>query len=268
MKEKKLNVLLGVTEHLKGHYKRMINDYNKYFLKSQGAFRGIKKTYQAVEGAFDDPGKRGVVKVTTTVPQKLDYFIENATKYIDTLFSQEKTNAMGMAVAPLIVQGETWGTFTSLELLRLKSLLESGDLGDLSKMIENIPVRSDAEIWTKTENEDYSGMAVYETPLVEGPNKTTEKVPTVLEDPNLKGRDLPSNYTSPMVYQDKAVKLGDYTSQVFSGEWSHRERALCLRRRTTLLTAITEALKVANDCEVLESEMKADKLFNYLFYGK
>jgi hypothetical protein len=41
-----------------------------------------------------------------------------------------------------------------------------------------------------------------------------------------------------------------------------------LKRRTSLLTAVIDALKRANDCEVTESSLTAEKIFNYIFYGK
>lgn len=265
---KKLNVLLALTDQLRKAYKNSVSNYSKFFSKNQGSFKGEKRTYTAKEGTVDDPGKRGTVLVVTTVKEKLDYFIESNEKFIDALFSQEKTNASGLATAELKVDGEVWGTFTSLELLRLKALIESSDLGDLGSMIESIPVRSDSENWIKTTNEEYADREIYETEQFKGVAKTTVKKPIVLEDPNLKGKALPDNYTPPIVSQDEILELGDYTRQTFSGEWSHRERALTLKRRTDLLTAITEALKVANECKVEKSDLTAKKLFSYLFYGK
>ena len=268
MKEKKLNVLLAVTDQLRHYYKSMISDYTKFFANNQGSFKGEKKTYVARDGVVDEPKKRGVVKVATTVPEKLDYFVDNSSPFIDALFSQEKTNSSGTAKAELIVDGNVWGTFTSLELLRLKSLLESNDTGDLGSMIEKIPVRKDSVIWSNSKSEDYTGRKVYENNLDGGEAKTTVKESHVLLDPNLKGKELPINYTPPIAQKDAILVLGDYTRQEFSGEWSHQERALCLRRRTTLLTAITQALKAANDCEAIKSEITAKRIFDYLFYNK
>ena len=266
--KKKLNVLLALTDQLRQIYKNNVADYAKFFSKNQGSFKGEKRTYTAKDGTIDDPSKRGTTLVATTVNEKLDYFIENSAKFIDALFSQEKTNALGNAKAELMVDGKSWGAYTSLELLRLKSLLESSDLGKISDMIENIPVRSDSEIWEKTTNEEYEGRDIYETELFTGVTKTTVKTPYILEDPNLKGKDAKTNYTPAVVQRDEVLELGDYTKQNFSGEWFHRERALALKRRTNLLTAITEALKEANECEVEKSDLTAAKIFNYLFYNK
>lgn len=265
---KKLNVLLALTDQLRHVYKNMVNDYVKFFSKSQGSFKGEKKTYTAKDGVIDEPNKRGTVLVATTVKEKLDYFIENSSKFVDALFSQEKTNSSGEASAELVVDGKSWGIFTSLELLRLKSLLESKDLGVLSEMILNIPVRSDSEIWNKSKNDDYTGREIHETELFQGIAKTTIKTPFVLKDPNIKGDNIPAGYQPSVVTKDEIMELGDYTKQSFSGEWSHRERALVLKRKTDLLCSITEALKIANECVVVESGLNSKRIFGYLFYNK
>ena len=268
MSKNKLNVLLAVTDHLRLNYKNMVQEYTKFFSKSQGAFKGEKRTYVAREGVIDDPSKKGIVKVVTTVDEKLDYFNEHSTKFINALFNQEKTNASGTATAQLVVNNKTWGTFTSLELLRLKSLLESSDLGNIGEMLSKIPVRSDADIWEKSLSPDYTDRAIFETELYKGTVKTTVKEPYILSDPNLSGRELPANYNAPVVQRDTVLELADYTKQNFSGEWSQHEKALSLSRRATLLTAIIEALKVANDCEIVQSEMTAKRIFDYLFYNE
>jgi len=261
----KLNVLLALTDNLRAAYKNMVGDYSKFFSKTQGAFRGEKKTYQAREGTIDDPKQRGYSPVATTVKEKFDYFVEHASEFVDSLFSQEKTNSTGVAVASLIVDGENWGEFTSLELLRLKSLLESSDLGNMEGMLSVIPVRSDSEKWGNSKHED--GRELFETDEVKGVVKTTVKTPFIVEDPNLVGKDLPHGYQAPVVSRDEIIELGDYTFQRFSGEWTQRQRALTLARRTNLITAITVALKEANDVPAVESNLTAERIFGYLFFG-
>lgn len=261
----KLNVLLALTDNLRGVYKNRVADYSKFFAKTQGAFRGEQKTYQPREGTIDDPKQRGYIPVATTVKEKFDYFIDQSKEFIDALFSQERTNATGVAKGTLVVDGISWGEFTSLELLRLKSLLESSDLGNLEQMLSHIPVRSDSEKWLKSDHDNSRDL--FETDEVKGVVKTTVKTPFIVEDPNLVGKDLPHGYQAPIVSRDVIQELGDYTYQKFSGEWSQRERALTLARRTKLLTAITVALKEANDVNAVSSELTAERIFGYLFFG-
>jgi hypothetical protein len=256
----KLNVLLAKTDSLQSHFKAMLGDYGKFFSKNQGAFKGEKGTYEPREGTIDEPKARGNTLVQTTVTEKLDWFKENSVDYINALFSQEKTNASGAATAELTVAGQVWGTFTSLELLRLKNIVESSGL---YTMLSSIPVRSDSEEWAPTTNDMYKGRDIAESPLHRGINVTTEKEQYILKDPNV-GKDSP-NYTPSVATKTTTLELGDYTRQRFSGEWTQRDKALALRKRTTLITAIVEALKVCNEAEAVESELTSDKIFGYLF---
>lgn len=261
----KLYVLLALTDQLRVGYKNMVKDFQKFFSTSQGAFIGVRNTYVPREGTIDEPKKRVYTPVTSTVNEKLDYFIEKSSEFIDALFSQEATNASGIAKAELVVDGNNWGEFTSLELLRLRSLIESKDLGQIGDMLNVIPVRSDSELWN--ESKEFEGRELFETPLVSGVNKSIKKVPRVLTDPNFQGKEIPAGYEPPIVSIDEIQELGDYTSQRFSGQWSHSERAKALYRRSVLLTAVTKALKQANDVTSLKSDLNAEKIFGYMFYG-
>lgn len=260
-KTNKLNVLLAKTDHLASSFAGMLKDYTKFFKNSQGAFMGEKRTYTPKEGTIDEPGKRKNNLVQTTVAEKFDWFKENSKEYIDSLFAVEATNASGKAKAELEVNGESWGEFTSLELLRLKSLLENNDF---KTMLENIPVRSDSLIWTKSENEMYLDRAIYETPIQEGVEKTTETTSYVLEDPNISKLKDASGYTPQIATKKTVMELGDYTHQVFSGASTQREKAEILKKRSLLLTAVIEALKTCNEVEVEQSTLTSKKILDFL----
>lgn len=259
----KLNALLAKTDSLASGYRSMIDDFSKFFSKSQGAFLGMRKTYVPKEGTMDDPSMRSVVLVQTTVGEKFDWLKQNAKDYLDSLFSQERTNASGSATAELVVEGVSWGTFTSLELLRLKGVVEDNKL---YTMFLNVPVRSDSEQWSLCNNEQYpSSRGIMESPIIKGVNKTTEKESYILPDPNVSADS--AAYKPQVALKNTTVELGDYTSQKYSGEMSQRERAEILRRRTTLITAVTVALKECNEVEVVESSLTSDRIFGYLLAG-
>lgn len=260
----KLNVLLAKTDHLNAVFKNAIGDYIKFFKTSQGAFKGEKKTYEAIPGTIDQPNQRGNKLVVTTVTEKLKWLQENSKEFIDALFSQEATNASGTAIAELMVDGKSMGKYSSLELLRLKSILEKSSLKD---MYEGLPVRNDDETWKKTTNDMYTDKDVFESNLLEGVMKTTVKEHYILPDPNIGKGDM-KNYTPQIAQKDTTVELGQYTLQRFSGETSHLERAMILQRRSKMLSGVLEALKVANDADIVESQMTSDKLFNYLHKGE
>lgn len=262
----KLNVLLAVTDTLRVKFKNMVADHIKFYTHSQGAFLGLRNTYEAKQGMIDDPSKKKFVKVITTVDEKIDYYIKESAEFISGIFAQEKTNASGVANAELIVEGESWGVFSSLELLRLKSLLEGGEFGNFENLLSSIPVRSDAEIWNKTNDEEYTGRAIWETPLQSGVTRTSVKEEYILEDPNI-GKISGGSYTPKVSSKTLSMDVGDYTTQNFSGQWSQRERAYALKRRNDLIVAVTAALKEANDCQVIESTLTANKIFGYIFKG-
>jgi len=259
----KLNVLLAVTDALGKAFKAGIQDYGRFFTKNQGAFLGEKRTYSPKEGTVDEPRMRGNIIIQTTVKEKINWFIESTKEYIDALFSQEATNAAGIARAELIVEGKSWGDYSSLELLRLKSLLENSGIG---QVIAAIPVRSDAEEWDKSESELYAGRGVYESPLQEGTNNTTVKEDYILKDPNV-SEDSP-NYNAVVAQKTTTVVLGDYTHQRFSGQWTQRKRAEAARRKHALSIGVLEALKVCNNVEAIPSNLTGDKIFGYIFDGQ
>lgn len=265
MEKLKLNTVLGKTEHLSGPFKASIKDYTQFFKDKQSAFRGEKKTYDPKNGTVDIPSERGNKLVVTTVKEKLDWLKETNQEYIDLLFSQEATNASGVAKATLVVDGIEFGEFSSLELLRLKSLLENGEF---EQMYSNIPVRNDDEEWSQTTEEMYQGREIFENKKQAGTKKSIVKESYVMLDPNVKDLKDSSSYKAPIGTKDTVMELGDYTYQKFTGEISHRERAELLRRRSKLLSSVIEALKTSNEVEIKKSNMSADKLFGYIHTGK
>lgn len=257
----KLNVLLAKTDHLSAQFKGALRDYVNFFKNSQGAFKGEKKTYAPQEGTIDVPSKRGNKIVITTVEEKLQYFAETHEEYINALFAQEATNASGVAKTTLKVGEMIFGELSSLELLRLKSILESGEFVE---MYEKIPVRNDDEIWKATDAEEYKKRKIFEGNLLAGTEKSMTKEALIVPDPNVQYLKDTSSYKPQLTTKDTVVVLGEYTHQKFSGEASHRERAGMLRRRAQLLTAVIEALKTCNEVEAKTSNITAEKLFNYL----
>jgi hypothetical protein len=264
-KQPKMNVLLAKTDHLASSFKNTIVDYVKFFKANQGAFIGDRKTYTPKEGTIDIPNERKNTMVVTTVTEKLNYLVENSKDYIDALFAMEATNASGRARAELVIDGESLGNYSALELLRLKSILENGST---EEMYKQIPVRNDNEIWRSSTHEFYEGRDIYETELQTGVRKSTLKEDYILPDPNIAHLADSSRYQPQVATRDTTIELGDYTFQRFSGEMSHTQRAKILQRRTRLLNAVITALKEANDVESISSQMTSDKLFSYLHEGK
>ena len=268
-KTPKLSQVLALTDDGRTNYKNNITDATKFFKKENGVnFRGHKNTYTPFDGTVDEPSKRGVVLVASTVDERLQWVFDSISKYVDNLFTQERSNANGHAKANLFVDGKDWGEFTSLELLKLKSLLKNGEVS-IKNMISNIPVRDRQEIWFLTNSDDYTDKeGIYETERVEEVNKTTIKESYILPDPNFANKENMNGYTPIQGTKNTIKELGKGTRQKFSGEWSELQRANALKRIQELDLAVTDALKRANDVPVVASDMKAKMIFDYVFYGK
>lgn len=260
----KQNVLLAKTDHLSTVFKNAIRDYVSFFKNNQGSFKGEKRTYDPKAGTIDQPTKRANKLVVTTVDEKLVYLEENSADYINALFSQEATNASGKCKVKLMVDKVDFGELSALELLRLKSLLESGEFVE---MYERIPVRPDDEIWNKSTLEDHKGRNIWSGSQLSGIEKSIVKEAIIIQDPNVQHLKDSSSYKAQLVTKDTVIELGDYTYQKFSGEWSHRERAELLARRSKLLIAVIQALKECNEVEAIPSQLTANKIFNYLHKG-
>jgi len=260
----KMNTLLAKVDHSTASFKRMLADYANFFKKSQGMFRGIKKTFTPRDGYFEDPTKMGTVVVATTVDEKFDWFNEQFKNWLTEVFSVEATNSKGAKTVELKVDGKVLGNVTAAELLRLKNILTDQALVDV---FANIPVRSDSEVWTPTQDPEYAGRAVFETELVKGVTRTTEKEEVILKDPNINPDHLPANYQAKTTMKSRTVETGDYTQQNFTGEWTQRQRAELLRRRSELLAVVIEKLKEVNDTEVEQPHLDVQGMVDYLYRG-
>lgn len=261
----KLNTLLAKVEHGTSTFNRMIGDYAVFFKNKQGMFEGIKKTFKPRDGYVEDARYMGTTKVATTVEEKLAWFEQNAIPYLKDLFSVEATNSAGAPRVELIVDGVSFGKLTALDLMRLKTILTSKQLED---MYANVPVRSDSEVWLEGTDAEYQGRDVHETEMLKGITRTTESEEVILKDPNLDPAKLPANYNAKVTVKKKTVETGDYTLQKFTGAWTQRQRAELLQRRSKILAAVIEALKVVNDNEAQSPNLSVEKLINFLHHGK
>lgn len=259
-----MNTLLAKVEHSTASIAKLFSDYARFFKDKQGMFRGYKKTFVPRDGYFEDPTKMGTSVVATTVDEKFDWFNAQFKNWLKDVFSVEATNSRGANTVDLVVDGHVLGNLTALELMRLKNILTNKDL---ESVFVNIPVRSDSEVWIPTQDPEYAGRAVFETNLVKGVTRTGEIEEVILKDPNLDPAHLPANYSARTTTKKRTVETGDYTSQNFTGEWTQRQRAELLRRRSNLLAAVIEALKVVNDTQVDKPNLDVDGFVDYLYKG-
>lgn len=261
----KMNTLLAKVEHGTAQFNRMVGDYFAFFKNKQGMFEGIKKTFKPREGYQEDARYMGTTKVATTVDEKLQWFEENAVPYLKNLFSIESTNSKGAKKVELKVGNVSFGFLTALDLMRLKTVLTKKEW---EEMYNNIPVRSDAEVWEPCTDGEYAGREIFQTPMQTGVTRTTESEEVILKDPNLDPAKLPANYNAKTTIKKRTVETGDYTLQKFTGAWTQRQRAELLRRRSQLLAAVIEALKEVNDVESEDPNLDVEGMINFLHYGE
>ncbi len=252
---KKQSDLLGLRDKLEKSFQAMLDDMVTKFKNKQGLFMGERKTYKALDGFADEPTKRSYTNVASTVKEQLNWFKKHTADYLKTTLSIEKTNATGLK-AELIVDGKSWGEYSTLELLRLKSILDS----KFRHMIDELPIRQESQIWKITTDSTYTGRDVYETPIDSGFSKTTLKETIIVHDPHA---DKPGR--QPVSANiDKQVNVGEYTIQNFSGAITNLERATFKVKYNELYTAVIEALEKANNAESVESDL-GDKMLDYMF---
>jgi hypothetical protein len=259
----KLNVLLALREKLANRYASMVGDYTSFFKNKQGAFQGVLKTHSPLDGYAVDATKVANNRIITTVNEKMDWWLKEALIYFNTALSIEASNGEGAPTVPLVFEGKEYGPFPATVLLRLRGIIESEKF---AQMLGAIPVREETKIWYPSTDEDYQKRGnIFETERQEGETRTTETHEEILKDCNLDPQHLPSNYKAVVTQVKKTVKTGDYTTQFFTGEWTHPQRANLLKRRSELLDAINIALQKVNDREA--TECKVDDLFKHLIYG-
>lgn len=261
----KMNTLLAKVEHGSSRFAKMIGDYLAFFKGKQGAFAGIKKTHVPREGYTEDKSCIANTKVITTVGEKLEWFEQQAIPFLKELFAVEATNSKGANTVELVVDGISFGHLTALDLMRLKTLLTKKEWVE---MYENIPVRSDAEVWEPCTDSEYEGREIFQTPMLKGVTRTTESEEVILKDPNINPDKLPANYNARTTIKKKVVETGDYTLQNFTGGWTQRQKAELLRRRSQLLAAVVEALKEVNDVVSEKPNLDVETLVNFLHHGK
>lgn len=261
----KMNTLLAKVEHGSSRFSKMIGDYLAFFKGKQGAFAGIKKTHVPREGYTEEKSCIANTKVITTVGEKLEWFEQQSIPFLKELFAVEATNSKGANTVELVVDGISFGHLTALDLMRLKTLLTKKEWVE---MYENIPVRSDAEVWEPCTDSEYEGREIFQTPMLKGVTRTTESEEVILKDPNINPDKLPANYNARTTIKKKVVETGDYTLQNFTGGWTQRQKAELLRRRSQLLAAVVEALKEVNDTVSEKPNLNVETLVNFIHHGK
>lgn len=254
----KLNVLLAKTDQLAAIIKANISDTIDKFKNKQTLYRGEKKSYKERFPEYADPSQEMDKGVSSTVNETLAYLFKLADNFLSAKLDQEATNCSGLAKAELIINNESYGEFTTGELMALKGFFEQQILKD---MLGNMPTMSLSERWSKSQSPEYMSRSIFESPAQKWIAKVTDVYQVAHFDPQGKQPAV-------IVNEKKTIEVADVERQLFTGEISHVEKAYMIARLSEIVMAIKEALERANGAEVLKSQINMKKLFQYLETGK
>lgn len=254
----KLNVLLAKTDQLAAIIKANIGDTIDKFKNKQTLYRGERKSYKERSPEYADPNQELDKGVNSTVGETLAYLFKLADNFLSAKLDQEATNCSNTAKAELIINNESYGEFTTGELMALKGFFEQQIFKD---MLGNMPTMSLSERWSKSYSPEYERRAVFESPI----QKWMAKVTEVYQVPHF---DPQGKQPAVIVNEKKTIEVADVERQLFTGEISHVEKAYMIARLSEITIAIKEALERANSVEVVKSNLNIKKLFQYLETGK
>ena len=260
----KLNVQLAKRQHSQSIFKKLLSDTLDFFRRKESPFQGFQKTYTPRGDYPIDYQYVGNKRVVSTVGEKMDYFEKHSGEYINNMLAVEATNATA-AKAELIVDGLSFGMLSTMELLALKSFVESKDFVNY---YEELPVRSEVWKWTPSTDSEHNHRDIYTTDPIIGEDKTSEVTPYILQDPNVELLVDKSKYVPVQASKRVDIIKGDKRAEIFSGELAIQDRAEMLARRSKFYEGILEAIEKANLVEVVESQCTAQKLFDYIRKGK
>lgn len=258
-KMKSLNQKLAYRESRSASFTDFCRDLVKK-MKTGSAWKGRRTTSVALGDYVLEPGDNAFTKVAYSMEETKNYITKMWSDYLQNLLDIDRTNSMSGITAPLEVDGEEWGHFTSLELLQLRGFLLNGNVVEVLKQL---PTRPSNLVWEITSDPDLP-EGTYENVLFNAPEKTTEKTERILEDPNAKHLKEGVQYTPKVTVDTKIVPTKSKKVTDYSSGMSETEHAEIQQRRTQLLSAVTVALAKINEQEALESNLSAERVVRYL----
>ncbi len=138
----KLYELLAVEQDRKNKANQAINRTKDTFAKKAPNFEGMLKRYIALDDQADmipDESK----EIVSTVKDELESAMVDIISGIDAQLSKEQTNSSNLAISELVVNGQSFGTFSATSLLALES-----HLARIRAMYIVIPTLDSARKWS------------------------------------------------------------------------------------------------------------------------
>ncbi|MHA1968097.1 MAG: DUF7873 family protein [Candidatus Hodarchaeales archaeon] len=249
MTEKKkgnqLHQVLAVENEKKSTSASILAETLKTFKDKQSHFDGETRKYNKILDDSDtlvDEHK----EVYTTVKAKLEYTLGHLGESIDLLIQKEETNASGVAVAELIVDGEVFGTFAATTLLQLETQLKS-----LRSLYNVLPTLDPVKKWTFNKQKE-----LYETES-EVSYRSIKKPEVIILHPATDKHPAQTQLIT------KDVQAGSWEKSFASGRITPLQKSYLLGNIDELINAVKKARSIANNAEVKNVKI-SKKLFEYI----
>ncbi|MEM1000436.1 MAG: hypothetical protein AAGN35_25515 [Bacteroidota bacterium] len=241
----KLYELLAVEQDRKNKANQVINRTKDTFAKKAPFFDGMIKRYVSLEegtGQIPDEHK----EMVTTVKDELGKAAKDITVALDAQLSKEQTNASNTAIAKLVVDGQSFGTFSATALLALES-----HLARVREMYLAIPTLDPARKWEYDEQRGaYKTDAEVKFRSVKRPRVIVKYEAT---------KEHPAQ--TELMYLDEQV--GKYESTYISGRLTPTQRRTLVERLDQLVDAVKIARTQANDVKALDIKV-GEQLFAFV----
>ena len=187
--------------------------------------------------------------VNVIISDNITYLSEIMANWMDIVLTKDQTNCNGTAVAPLVISGVDYGTFSVITLLDLEKMLKK-----VHEVIASIPTLNINKNWTWNEERALWQASDDET-------YTTAKVKKVITL-------HPGNDKHPaqvqLVPEDQKIATKHKTH--FSSALTSREKAEMMQRLELVFDAVKTSREAANSVEVEEIKI-SEKLLGFIFQG-
>ncbi len=241
----KLHELLAVEQDRKNKANQAVSETLQIFSKKDVIFDGMNKRYVAMEADSEiipDESK----EMASTVKDKLISTLEIFATGIDAHLSKEETNSANIAKAELIIENQSFGTFSATSLLALET-----HFNKTKELYQTIPVLDQAKKWSYDPQ-----RAIYRTD--EEVKFRSIKRPKVIVKYEAT-KEHPAQ--TELLYLD--FQVGKYETTYFSGKITQVQKNTLIRRIDALLEAVKIARSKANNVEVTNMRV-AQNLFNFI----
>lgn len=252
----KLFEILAVEANHEGIAKKLLGETTQVFKNKENLFGGKIRTLsmfdtspeKAVEIKAIEAKEYNEIKISSTIPDSMNYLACVLADYYDVVYQKEATNQL--AKQDIIIDGVTIAKDVPVTFL----LSMENRLKDLRNVIVEIPTLAPGKLWTPDGN--YGLRNVYRTP----------------DEHNLKTqKDTEFRTTAPATAQHQALvvpmeivkNVGQYTDIAWSGLITSADKAMLLERTDKMLQAVKRARGRANTQEAVNDKV-GDNILGFI----